>query len=585
MQQASIGTAGPTARAPEAPANARLPGPDALLPLSPALQKAIRNATLDKVNGSHDAIVVGAGATGGLAALLLAEAGLNVLVLDAGWRKTIPSAPVTRGTGAFVSLLANPAALRILPPGLIWKGRQVLKKMGAVRQPIQSQCYAWERLPEAFVDDRDNPYVSADGERFSWFRAQLIGGRMVIPGHGRQYFRLSKTEFAPTDGLSPKWPFAPEDLDPWYAEVERRLGLSGRRDGGGLIPDSDIRNTLTPTPAETALADKIRARWPNSHPMLGRYAAPMPSLDMAAATGRVMVRRGALARQILVENGKAAGVRFLDRETNQLQTAKSPLVFLCASTLETTRILMMSSETGLTDRSEQLGRNLMDHVMQKAEGIGPALAAEPTSPEDGRCSFLPRFDLRSGNGDAGANQGKRGFGVQVYQTSGQPGQSWFTAVAFGEMLPRAANRATLDASRKDAWGAPVLNISCNHGEHDIAAASDRAQALADLADITGTKLNRLDKTPASPGSAVHECGTARMGDDAANSVLDPFNQAWSARGLFVTDGSSMVSQGYQNPTLTLMALTARAVDHALGAPHEGRQGALAASPVAAKAGA
>lgn len=545
----------------------RAPEGRALLPTDDRLEAAIRATTLEAATGrTHDAIVVGAGASGGLAALLLAEAGLNVLVLDAGWRKTPLEAPWSRTTGALVSMLANPAALRVLPPNLIWKGRQILKSFGRVRQPVQSTCYAWERLPEAFVDDKASPYTSGEGSDFSWFRAHVIGGRMVIPGHGRQYFRLGRGDFQPADNMRPRWPFAAETLDPWYESIERRLGLSGRPDGGDWQPDSQIARELQLSPAETALHEAIRKRWPGAHTMLGRYAAPLPSMEMAAATGRVLCRRGALVRRIEVDgSGRTTGVSWQDMETGKLQTAKAPLVFLCASSLETTRILMMStsarSPSGLGGKSDALGRYLMDHVMQKAEGVGPALAGEPASPEDGRCTFLPRFNDR----DLGRPNGGLGYGVQVYQTSGRPGQSWFTAIAFGEMTPRADNHVSLDPERRDAWGAPVLRIQCTHGEADLAATGARAKALDELAEITGTTLSRLDERPAPPGSAVHECGTARMGDDEPHSVLDPFNQCWDASGLYVTDGASLPSQGYQNPTLTLMALTARACDHALRA--------------------
>ena len=532
----------------------------ALLPTSDRLDAAINAASISAVTGkSHDAIVVGGGAAGGLAALLLTEAGLNVLVLDAGWRRNLMEAPWSRATGAMVGAFANPKALRFLPPALIWKGRQALKKFGAVRQPVQSTCYAWERLPEAFVDDKASPYNSEAGSEFAWFRAHTLGGRMVIPGHGRQYFRLAANDFAPADNTRPRWPFAADALDPWYESVERRLGLSGRTDGEGWQPDSVIARGLKLTLAEAALHDAIHKRWPGAHTMLGRYAAPMPSLDMAAATGRLKVRRGAMVRKIEVNGaGQTTGVSWHDRETGKLETAKAPLVFLCASSLETTRILMMS---GLGKQSDALGRYLMDHVMQKAEGVGPGLAAEPTSPEDGRCTFLPRFNDR----ETGKIGHDAGFGVQVYQTSGMAGQSWFTAVAFAEMAPRAENRVTLDPERKDAWGAPVLRIRCAHSEADLANSADRARALADLAEITGSKLSRLDQRPVAPGSAVHECGTARMGEDPAHSVLDPFNACWDARGLYVTDGASLPSQGFQNPTLTIMALTARAVDQALRA--------------------
>ena len=539
----------------------------ALLPVGDKLEAAINAATIEAVTGRmHDAIVVGGGAAGGLAALLLTEAGLNVVVLDAGWRRSLVEAPWSRTAGAMVGAFANPKALRFLPPAVIWKGRRALKRFGAVRQPTQSTCYAWERLPEAFVDDKASPYLSEPGSDFSWYRAHTLGGRMVIPGHGRQYFRLAANDFAPADNHRPHWPFAADALDPWYAEVERRLGLSGRADGEGWQPDSLIKHGLELSPAETALHDAIHKRWPGAHAMLGRYAAPMPSLELAAASDRLKVRRGAMVRRIEVDgSGQTTGVTWHDRATGKLETAKAPLVFLCASSLETTRILMMSqsarSPNGLGGKSDALGRHLMDHVMQKAEGVGPGLAAEPNSPEDGRCTFLPRFNDRE-TGQVGI---EAGFGVQVYQTSGMTGQSWFTAVAFAEMAPRADNRVTLDPERKDAWGAPVLRIACTHGEADLAAAADRARALADLAEITGTKLTRLDDKPALPGSAVHECGTARMGEDPAHSVLDPFNACWDAKGLYVTDGAAMPSQGFQNPTLTIMALTARAVDHALKA--------------------
>lgn len=167
VEPAAFGTQGQTTRAPVVRR-----GVNPILPVSPDLDGAIRAATLDALaNHTHDAIVVGAGATGGLAALMLAEAGLRVLVLDAGWRKSRLTAPVSRTVGDMVRLLADPRALRVLPPGLIWKGRQALKRMGELRQPVQSQCYAWERLPEAFVDDRDQPYVAEGEASFSWFRA------------------------------------------------------------------------------------------------------------------------------------------------------------------------------------------------------------------------------------------------------------------------------------------------------------------------------------------------------------------------------------------------------------------------------
>ena len=179
--------------------------------------------------------------------------------------------------------------------------------------------------------------------------------------------------------------------------------------------------------------------------------------------------------------------------------------------------------------------------------------------DDGRAVYLPRFDARD---DPEASPG-RGFGVQVYQFHGARGRSHFTAVSFGEMLPRPENCVTLHPARRDAWGIPILKIDCRYSSAELAGARDQAMAIRDIAAAARVKLSRINERPAPPGSAVHECGTARMGSDPATSVLDSNNQCWQARGLYVTDGASFPSQGSQNPTLTILALTARACHHAV----------------------
>jgi len=183
---------------------------------------------------------------------------------------------------------------------------------------------------------------------------------------------------------------------------------------------------------------------------------------------------------------------------------------------------------------------------------GPAL-------EDGRAVYLPRFDARD---DLLASPA-RGFGVQLYQFPGGHGRSHFTAVSFGEMLPHPENCVTLHPTRRDAWGIPILKIDCRYSSSELARARDQAVAIRDIAAAAGVKLSRINERPAPPGSAIHECGTARMGSDPATSVLDSNNQSWQAQGLYVTDGASFPSQGSQNPTLTILALTARACHHAV----------------------
>jgi len=206
-----------------------------------------------------------------------------------------------------------------------------------------------------------------------------------------------------------------------------------------------------------------------------------------------------------------------------------------------------------------IGKCLMDHVIVSAEGTGETPAGEHDPFVQGRCVYLPRFDLR----DFRAT-GSRGFGVQLHRWSLGSGRSHFTAVSFGEMTPRMENRVVLDFARKDAWDLPVLRIACRQNEAELKRAKEQSAALREISDLLRVGLYRLDESAAPPGTAVHECGTARMGDTPDQSVLDPSNQCWDAKGVYVTDASAFPSQGIQNPTLTILALTARACAHALG---------------------
>lgn len=513
----------------------------------PALAAALQNSTLDAVNSKNfDAIVVGAGAAGGMAACMLTEAGLRVLVLDAG----IPPSTAR----LFSRWLVRGLTRRVL-------GNRALEIVDR-RQSIQRLSYAYALAPYSYVDDLDCPYVTPPDRPFVWLRSRQLGGRWFIPAHGRQYYRLGPTDFAPPDGLSVPWPFQPGALDPWYTLVERRLGLSGQRDNLPWLPDSEISTVLEPTPAEMALRASILARWPGANPTMGRFAPPLDLLETAAGTGRLSVRTGAIARQIEVDNsGRASGVAWIDQQSRSEQRAGAPLVFLCASALESTRLLLLSrsarSPNGLGAASGVLGRNLMDHILVRMEGKGPPLPPGPPW-EDGRCLYLPRFDAR----ELPAPLPGRGFGIQVQQTSRSDGQSNLGAVSFAEMLPRPDNRVTLDPKRCDAWGIPALHIDCSHSDAELIRARDQISALRELAKVAGVAITHIAKAPAVPGTAHHECGTARMGTDPAASVLDPYNECWEARGLYVTDAACFPSQGAQNPTLTILAITARACDHA-----------------------
>jgi choline dehydrogenase-like flavoprotein len=529
--------------------------------MRPALVEAIRQTAIDGLErpGAFDAVVVGAGAAGGLAAERLTQGGLRVLLLDAGFRPGWLAAPYRRLTAAMVGRLADPSVLPWLPASLLYKGRRAMRVLGRLRQPVQIACYAWERRPDAFVDDRDCPYSTAPGRPFLWLRARALQGRVGIPGHGRLYFRLGPDDFAAS------WPIAAGELDRWYADVERRLGMAGGRDGLPWLPDSAIAHPLEPTPAEAELMARITARWPAAHPVLGRSAPPPDTLETAAATGRLSLRQGAIVRAIDVAHGRATGVRWFDQASGRDCLATVPLIFLCASALESTRILLLSRDAatgrGLGAGSDALGHYLMDHMVVHASGVGGPLPGPPAAPaEDGRCLYLPRFDARDGP----LPPSGRGFGVQVYRSPIAGGRAFFTAVAFAEMAPRRENRVMLHPRRVDRWGVPILHIDCAISDQDRRRAADQTSALRMLAEIAGVSLRQLDTVPQPPGGALHECGTARMGRDPATSVLDPHNQCWDAAGLYVTDSAAFPSQGSQNPTLTIMALTARACAHALG---------------------
>ena len=304
--------------------------------------------------------MVGAGAAGGLAALLLVEAGLRVLVLDAG-ATGVPRCSLSRW-------LICGAASRCL-------GRAADEALDKRRQPIQSLCHVWWLAPEAFVDDDQCPYTTPPNRPFLWFRARQLGGRMVIPGHGRQYYRLGPDDFAPTDGLSAPWPLQPGELDPWYALVERRLALVGARDGLPWLPDGELSQTIRPTPPEAALQAAISARWPRYKSVLARFAPPLDALEAAARTKRLFIRQGAVVREIEVDgSGRARGVIWLDQRQRREKHTRTPLIFLCASALESTRVLLLSrsprSTAGLGAASGVLGRGLMDHVRIKRSARG-----------------------------------------------------------------------------------------------------------------------------------------------------------------------------------------------------------------------
>ena len=229
--------------------------------------------------------------------MLLCEHGLRVLVLDAGIPSGPLQAPLRCLTGCLAKGLSAAQGMRWVPPKIIAKARGALRLLGRWRQPIQSRCYAWMRAPDAFVDDRDCPYVAAPDHPFVWIRSRMLGGRVAVPGHGRQYYRFGPDDFRPRDGQSPHWPLQVGELDKWYDLVEHRLGLSGMNDGHPWLPDSVLSRILQPTQTEEVIRKKIIGRWPNVRPILSRHAPPLqtflrsPLEPAACGADRVRSRR------------------------------------------------------------------------------------------------------------------------------------------------------------------------------------------------------------------------------------------------------------------------------------------------------
>lgn len=523
---------------------------------------------------SFDAIVVGSGASGSFAAKELAESGMQVLLLEAG-RAIDPD-------------LDFP-----MPPRREWgHASRLLRGLGC--QPIQVRSPAWSaRTRDFYVNDRQHPYTTPKGQRFNWFRGRQLGGRLHV--WGRLALRFSDLDFkaARHDGFGAEWPIGYADLAPYYDRVERLLGLVGSTDHLEYLPDGCYAGDLAPTPRERRLRSAIAEKLPDRRVVSARVIQHHPSripLPLLAAqrTGNLTVRTDAIVAQVTIDpgSGRANGARLVDRLTGVSEEVRGAVVVLCASTIETLRILLHSRcrehPDGLGNSSGLLGRHLMDHTMLHCGGpIDPrecdAAYDAGRDPYDfGKSNgfYIPRYrNLAEPRGDY-----LRGFGI--HGAAGRDGASWYM-LAIGESLPRFENRVTLDAKKTDVWGIPAARIEFRRSANERAMVQDAKAALAEIAHAAGLEVepvgsrglferaffpllkSRLfDESGALlPGSSIHELGGACMGDDPKRSVLSPFNACWDVPNLFVTDGACFVSAATQNPTLTIMALTVRACDY------------------------
>lgn len=492
-----------------------------------------------------DAVVVGSGACGGWAAKELSEKGLRVALIEAG--PLFPAAGDTLG--------ATP--------------------VDPERQPIQSRCYAWNgTTSHLFVDDRDNPYTFPEGKPFEWIRGRQVGGRLHT--WQRAVPRMSDYEFkaASRDGAGEDWPISYDDLSPYYDRVERYLGVYGEPEDLPQMPDGEFLEPPPMTTGERRFKSAVEERWDTRPVTSMRLARNTPDATVKAAmrTGRLTMFTDSIAKSVIADGDRALGVTVVDRNRRVERVVNGRVVVLCASAIESTRLLLNSATAdhpdGLGNSSGVLGHYLMDHTSGIGiDGIAPQRSPDP----DERESYgllMPAFRNITEHG----LDFIRGYQVemQVKPPAGarppglrnrlRPRGGSFWLRMFGEVLPRFENRVSIDPARTDAWGIPVPHISCTYGENELRMADDVHQSVREMVDAAGFHvLKTYPLLP--PGQSTHEIGTARMGSDRTNSVLNSHNRSWDVENLFVTDGACFTSSGHQNPTLTMMALTVRACDH------------------------
>lgn len=554
----------------------------------------------------YDAIVVGSGITGGWAAKELTERGLRTLVLEAG-RPIDPALDYV--------MLKQPHELR-------YRGRRDRWKQER-EQPIQRQCYACDEWSEQFfVRDDLNPYTTGQGKPFSWIRSRQVGGRSIV--WGRQVYRMSDLDFEANarDGFGTDWPIRYADIEPWYDHVERFIGVSGQAEGLSQLPDSRFLAPMELNCAEQHVRDGLKGhfggqrvltigrcailsedhrdrkachycgtceRGCTTHSYFSSLAATLPA---AVATGRMTLRPYSVVHSVKYDptTGRASGVRVIDAETNEALEFDGRLVFLCASALESARLLLHSATErhpdGLGNSSGQVGRNLMDHTMGGgAGGEIPGMTDKWIYGRRPNGIYLPRFRnvhdqhpdflrgyaYQGGGSRSGWQRGGTlpGFGADYKHALREPGPWQFRFYGFGECLPRESNYVALDPDTVDAWGIPALQIHCAWSDNERAALKDMSIQAAEMLEAVGARNVESFIEDNPPGLTIHEMGTARMGRDPETSVLNGWNQSWDVPNLFVTDGACMASSANQNPSLTYMALTARAVDHAVRLVNEG----------------
>jgi choline dehydrogenase-like flavoprotein len=551
-------------------------------------------------NEMYDAIVVGTGISGGWAAKELCENGLKTLVLERGRMVThIKDYPT-----ANLDPWDMPNNGDLTPEQ---KSRQ--EKQARTGYTVRAESSHW------FVDDVTHPYNET--KRFDWMRGYHVGGRSIM--WGRHSYRWSDLDFEANakDGVAVDWPVRYKDIAPWYDRVEEYIGVSGENLGLSQLPDGKFEPMMQLNCVEQHFREQVaeqfdgrvvtagrvahitsdkkydgrskcqyRNRCVRGCPFGGYFSSVSSTLPAAERTGNMTLRANSIVHEVIYDaaTGKASGVKVIDRETKESMVFNAKVVFLCASAMASSAILMQSKSerfpNGLGNDSDQLGRNIMDHHL----GVGASGSFDGFEDKyyKGRKPngvYIPRFRnldtntkkdyLRGFGYQGGASRGnweeaiaEHAFGKDLKEAVLKPGGWTMGIMGFGEVLPYEENRFTLDYDNLDEWGLPTLTFDAEFKDNEWKMREDmKAQAVAMLEQAGFKNVNAYDN-PGALGLGIHEMGTARMGRDPKTSVLNGYNQVHACPNVFVTDGSFMTSASCVNPSLTYMAFTARAANYA-----------------------
>jgi len=551
---------------------------------------------------TFDAIVVGTGVSGGWAAKELTEKGLKTLVLDRG--------PMVKH-GDYPTAMKAPWEL----PYADEPTQEDIKRHPKHTRPsfygITQSTKHW------FVDDLDNPYEET--KPFDWFRGYHVGGRSLM--WGRQSYRFSEMDFEANakDGVGVDWPIRYKDLAPWYDYVEHFIGVSGSTENMAQLPDGQFLKPMELNCVEKDFQGKLGDKFSRKliigrtanlsealkHdqspqrgtcqyrnlcmrgcPFGGYFSSNSSTLPSAERTGNMTIVTNAIVYEVIYDNakGKATGVRVLDAETGHQTEYFARVIFLNASTFGTTHILLNSVSSrfpnGFGNDSGEVGHNIMDHIF--GNGAHALVEGHEDRYYSGRRPngfYIPRYR----NVGADKRNYLRGFGYQggasrsdwtrlvdqavlgadLKKAAENPGPWGISMMGFGEMLPNHKNMVTLDRRIKDKYGLPVLNFDAVHRENEQLMTKEMVADALEMFNAAGYKNAQAFTMEANPGAGIHEMGTARMGRDPKTSVLNAWNQMHACKNVFITDGSAMASSACQNPSLTYMALTARAASHAV----------------------